>query len=297
MSPALIQRRLGNIVLDRIIETESADPFFDPLEFFPETTPAHWEPHKPWMQPRAMDPASGKLVLAIQSFLVRTRHHTIVVATCVGDHKARSMPRWNMTSSGQWLANLAAAGVRPEAVDYVMCTHLHRDHVGWNTVLRDGRWVPTFPNATYVFSQKEYDYWTTQPDARPNEGFPDSVRPVVEAGRAALVANDFALDDEVWLEPTPGHTPDHVGVHLKSNGAQAVITGDLIHTPVQCLEPTWAMRADFDRDLARKTRRAFLERYCGTDVLVCATHFPSPSWGRVVPRGDAFWFEFEWAAG
>jgi glyoxylase-like metal-dependent hydrolase (beta-lactamase superfamily II) len=293
MSPALIQRRLGNIVLDRIIETESADPFFDPLEFFPETTPAHWERHKSWMQPRAMDPASGKLVLAIQSFLVRTRHHTIVVDTCVGDHKSRSMPRWNMTSSGQWLANLAAAGVRPEAVDYVMCTHLHRDHVGWNTVLRDGRWVPTFPNATYVFSQKEYDYWATQPDARPNEGFPDSVRPVVEAGRAALVANDFALDDEVWLEPTPGHTPDHMSVHLKSNGAQGVITGDLIHTPVQCLEPTWAMRADFDRDLARKTRRAFLERYCGTDVLVCATHFPSPSWGRVVPRGDAFWFEFE----
>lgn len=287
------RRKIGDIVLDRIVETESADPFFDPVGFFPETTPEQWEPYKAWTRPRVVDPVSGKLVLAIQSFLVRTRHHTILVDTCVGDHKPRSMPSWNMTSSGRFLANLAAAGVQPEAVDYVMCTHLHRDHVGWNTVLRDGRWVPTFPNATYVFSRKEFDYWATQRDQRPNEGWADSVLPVVDAGRAALVANDFAIDDEVWLEPTPGHTPDHVSVHLESNGAQAVITGDLIHTPVQCVEPAWAMRADFDRELARATRRAFLERYGGTDVLVCATHFPSPSWGRIAPRGNAFRFEFE----
>ena len=288
----MLQRQLGHITLDRIVETESADPFFDPIGFFPETTPEDWARHKAWLQPRAMDPVSGALVLTIQSFLVRTRRHTIVVDTCVGDHKPRSMPRWNMTSSGRYLANLTAAGVQPEQVDYVMCTHLHRDHVGWNTRLRDGRWVPTFPHATYVFSRKEYDYWATQPGQRPNEGWADSVLPVVEAGRVTWVTNDYALDDEVWLEPTPGHTPDHVSVHLRSNGAEAVITGDLLHTPAQCLEPTWAMRADFDPDLARKTRRAFLERYCGTDVLVCATHFPSPSWGRVLPRGDAFWFEF-----
>jgi glyoxylase-like metal-dependent hydrolase (beta-lactamase superfamily II) len=293
----MLQRQLGNIVLNRIIESEGADPFFDPLEFFPETTPEDWARHKAWMQPRAVDPASGKLVLAIQSFLVRTRHHTVLIDTCVGDHKPRSVPSWNMTASGKFLANLAAAGVQPEAVDYVICTHLHRDHVGWNTRLRDGRGVPTFPNATYVFSRKEYDYWETQLGQRPNEGWADSVLPVVEAGRVAWVANDYALDDEVWLEPTPGHTPDHVSVRLASNGAQAVITGDLIHTPVQCMEPTWAMRADFDRELARKTRRAFLERYCATDVLVCATHFPSPSLGHIVPRGDAFWFAFEHAAG
>ena len=287
------RRELGAITIDRIIETEGPDPYFDPVGFFPKTTPDDWARHRAWMEPRAIDPASGKLVLAIQSFLVRTRHHTILVDTCVGDHKPRSMPSWNMTTSGAWLANLAAAGVQPEAVDYVMCTHLHRDHVGWNTRLRDGRWVPTFPNATYVFSRKEYDYWATQPDQRPNEGWADSVQPVIEAGRAALVANDFAIDDSVWLEPTPGHTPDHVAVHLRSNGAQAVITGDLMHTPVQCLEPGWAMRADSDPALASQTRRAFLERYCGTDVLICATHFPSPSLGRIVPRGDAFWFEFE----
>lgn len=289
----MLQRRLGDITLDRIIETETADPFFDPLEFFPETTPDHWAPHRSWMQPTAMDPATGKLVLAIQSFLVRTRHNTIVVDTCVGDDKPRSMPRWNMTSSGRWLQNLAAAGVRPEAVDYVLCTHLHRDHVGWNTRLHDGRWVPTFPNATYLFSRKEFEYWEKERDLRPNEGFGDSVLPIVEAGRVRWVSNDFRLDDDVRLESTPGHTPDHVSVRVASRGAEAVITGDLIHTPIQCLEPAWAMRADFDREQARTTRRGFLERCAGTDTLVCATHFPSPSFGRVVPRGDAFWFEFE----
>ncbi|HBH02676.1 MAG: hypothetical protein A2W08_00630 [Candidatus Rokubacteria bacterium RBG_16_73_20] len=289
----MLRRQLGNIVLDRIVESESADPFFDPVGFFPETTPEQWEPYRAWTAPRVLDPVSGKLILAVQSFLVRTRHHTLLVDTCVGDGKPRSVPSWNMTTSGRFLADLAAAGVEPGQVDYVMCTHLHRDHVGWNTRLRDERWVPTFPNATYVFSRGEYEYWETQVGQRPNEGWADSVLPVVEAGRAALVAGDWVLDDEVRLEPTPGHTRDHVSVHLASGGAEAVITGDLIHTPVQCLEPTWAMRADFDRELARKTRREFLERYCGTDVLVCATHFPAPSWGRVVPRGDAFRFAFE----
>ena len=289
----MLRRKLGAITIDRIIESEWADPFYDPIGFFPETTPEQWERHRAWMQPRALDPVSGKLILPIQSFLVRTRHHTIVVDTCVGDHKPRSVPSWNLTSSGKFLANLAAAGVQPEAVNYVMCTHLHRDHVGWNTRLRDGRWEPTFPNATYLFSRKEYDYWEAQREQRPNEAFADSVLPVVEAGRAAWVTNDYALDDEVWLEPSPGHTPDHMSVRLASNGAQAVITGDLMHSPVQCLEPAWAMRADFDRDLARRTRRAFLERYCGTDVLVWGSHFPSPSLGRIVPRGDAFWFEYE----
>lgn len=293
LPPAMLQRRLGDITLDRIIETETADPFFDPLEFFPETTAEHWAPHKAWMQPTAMDPESGKLVLAIQSFLVRTRHHTIVVDTCVGDGKPRSMPRWNMTASGRWLQNLAAAGARPEVVDYVLCTHLHRDHVGWNTRLVDGRWVPTFPNATYLFSRKEFEYWEQARDLRPNEGFGDSVLPVVEAGQVRWVSHDFRLDDEFCLESTPGHTPDHMSVRLASKGAEAVITGDLIHTPVQCVEPAWAMRADFDREQARKTRRAFLERCCGTDTLVCASHFPSPSFGRVIQRGDAFFFQFE----
>jgi len=171
---------------------------------------------------------------------------------------------------------------------------LHVDHVGWNTQLRDGRWVPTFPNAKHVFSRQEWDYWAAVHQATPLEHIADSVMPIVEAGQAVFVANDYALSDEVWLEPTPGHTPNHVSVHLASNGAHAVITGDMMHSPVQCAELMWVARPDFDRDLARTTRRAFLERYCETDVLICGTHFPSPSLGHIVPHGDAFRFQDEY---
>ena len=120
----------------------------------------------------------------------------------------------------------------------------------------------------------------------------DSILPVMEARQAQLVESDFALDDQVWLEPTPGHTPGHVSIRLASRGAHAVISGDAIHSPVQCLEPDWIMRADFDPNLARTTRRSFLERYCDSGVMVCATHFPEPSIGRVTQRDEAFWFEF-----
>ncbi len=158
---------------------------------------------------------------------------------------------------------------------------------------RDGRWVPTFPNARYIFSRKELEHWQARHEEEPSEAFADSVLPIVEAGRALLVSNDHRLDDEVWLESTPGHSPDHVSVRLTSRGAQGVVTGDLVHSPVQCQEPTWIVSFDFDSQLAGKTRRAFLERYCETDTLVCGTHFPSPSFGHIVPRGKAFWFEYE----
>jgi len=114
---------------------------------------------------------------------------------------------------------------------------------------------------------------------------------VMAAGQAQLVRSDFALDDEVWLEPTPGHTQGHVSIRLASAGAQAIITGDCIHSPVQCLAPEWIMRADVDPILAGSTLRKFLERYCDSSVTVCATHFPEPSMGRITQRGDAFWFE------
>ena len=241
-----------------------------------------------------MDPETGNLTLIMQAFLIRTRHHNIIVDTCVGDNKPRpSRSSWHCNRGARLPANLAAAGMPPEQVDYVFCTHMHVDHVGWNTKLENGRWVPMFPNAKYILSKKELEYWEALPRDERTNHIVDSVLPIVEAGQAVLVDSDYALDDQVWLEPTPGHTPDHVSVHLSSNGVQAVITGDMIHTPVQCMEPEWVMRADTDPAQASQTRRAFLERYCDTDVLVCGTHFPAPSMGHVVPRDNAFWFEFE----
>ena len=283
---------LGRIEVRRIVESVCRE--FDPYGFFPETTPEDWARHKAWMEPRALDPVSGNLVLPIQAFLVRTRRHTILVDTCVGHDKSRPQRRfWHLQKFDTFLPRLAAAGVRPEEVDYVMCTHLHSDHVGWNTQLRDGRWVPTFPNAKYIFARAEWDAFEALHRAHPQPQFIDSVLPVMEAGQAQLVGGDFALDDEVWLEPTPGHTPGHVCIHLGSRSAEAVITGDLIHSPVQCLEPGWTMRADSDPALAKATRRSFLDRYCDSKVTVCATHFPEPSIGRIVPREKTFWFDYD----
>jgi len=287
----MTQHVIGQIVVQRIVESICVD--FDALSFFPQTTPEDWVRHKIWMEPWALDPNSGKLVLVIQAFLVRTRRHTILVDTCVGNDKSRPMrPFWHMQKLNTFLPRLAAAGVAPEDVDYVMCTHLHSDHVGWNTQLRDGRWVPTFPNAKYIFSEVEWESFEELHRSKPQPQFADSVLPVMEAGQAQLVRNDFALDDEVWLEPTPGHTAGHVCIRLASQGAQAVVTGDCIHSPVQCAEPGWVIRADLDAALASATRRGFLERYCDSDVTVCATHFPEPSFGRIVQRGQAFWFEY-----
>jgi glyoxylase-like metal-dependent hydrolase (beta-lactamase superfamily II) len=287
----MLHRQLGSLHIHRILESEIPD--FDAVGFFPQVKAEEWEPHRAWLAPKALDLNSGNLIFPMQSYVVETRHHTIVVDTCVGDHKARGRPSWNMTTSGAYLKRLEAAGVRPEQVDYVMCTHMHSDHVGWNTRLVNGRWEPTFPNAKYVMSAKELDYWKAVHAKTPMAQIGDSVLPIVEAGKAVLVKNDFAISDEVWFESTPGHTPDHVSVRMASNGAGAVITGDLIHSPVQCIEHAWVARPDLDPELAKRTRKAFLERYCDTDVLVCASHFPSPSFGHIVPHGNAFRFVYE----
>ena len=288
----MLHRHLGDITVRRIVE--SNEPNFDPLTFFPQTQPGDWEPYKRWLQPHPLSPVLGYLTLVIQSFLVRTRHHTILIDTCVGDGKTRGggiIPQsWNQMTGSVFLKNLEAAGARPEEIDFVMCTHLHSDHVGWNTRLMNGRWVPTFPNAKYIMSRRDLEHSQAVHQTRPLNQLIDSVLPVVEAGQAVLVSSDYALDDNVWLEPTPGHTPDHFSVRLASNGSSAVVTGDIIHAPVQCMQPQWLPVADFDPALATRTRRSFLEQHCDKNTLICATHFPSPSFGHLRSRADAFEF-------
>ncbi len=285
-------RPLGDMTIARVLEMNTPD--FDPFEFFPDTTPEDWEPHLHWLKPRAMDPISGNLVFPMQSYVVRSKHHTILIDSCVGNHKERPLrPNWHQKTDTTYIDGLAAHGLKPEDIDYVMCTHLHPDHVGWNTKLLDGRWVPTFPNAEYVFSRKEFDYWKEFNERRPLDHLIDSVLPIEAAGKATLVASDHAIDDSVWLEPTPGHTPDHYSIRLSSAGREAVFTGDLIHSPIQTHYPEWGARPDYRKDQASATRRAFLERYCESGVLVCTSHFPLPSAGSIVPDGDAFRFEYE----
>lgn len=279
---------IGEATIQRIVEEER--PLFDPLTFLPTLTPELLEANRDWMLPRALDPATGKLILPIQSWVLRTPHHVILVDTCIGNDKPRpAHPFWHQKRSGAWEEGLAALGLSVADIDYVLCTHLHVDHVGWNTRLEDGRWVPTFPRARYVFAAGEYAHWEAQHAKAPSPVFADSVLPVVEAGRAELVASDHAIGDLVTLEPTPGHTPGHVAIHVGRAGAsRAVMSGDLIHSPIQARYPEISMRADVDPAQAAITRRRFLECHCETGTLVCTGHFPSPSAGRVSRWGEGF---------
>ena len=224
--------QLGDLTIQRVVEEER--PIFDPLTFFPTLTPELLAENREWMQPKALDPETGKLMLCIQSWVVRTPHHNILIDTCVGNDKTRpNHPFWHQMKSDAYMRNLAALGLGVGDIDFVMCTRLHVDHVGWNTRLENGRWVPSFPKARYLFAKEEYAHWEREHAKAPSPVFADSVLPVVEAGRVDFVTNDYQMNDLVKLESTPGHTPDHVAVRLGKKGADALATGDLIHSPLQ----------------------------------------------------------------
>ena len=279
--------QLGEIAIQRIVEHEI--PVYRPMDLFDEATPEAIAPYREWLEPRALCPRTGCLVMPVLSYLVRTRLHTILIDTCCGRHKSYAEPpEWHQPGNRDWLARLEAAGVHPEHIDYVFCTHLHSDHCGWNTRRVDGRWVPTFPNARYVFARDEYRAMERDRHAI----FTDNVLPVMEAGQAVLVDLDYALDDEVWLEPSVGHSVGHVTVHLKSGPHRAAMCGDLIHTPLQLAEPGWSLNSDWDLAQATLTRKAFIETHCGSDTLVLTAHFPSPSIGHIVTGRFGFDFAY-----
>lgn len=282
---------VGEIRIDRILEQNL--PGFDPFEFLPTLSRELLDENRHWLEPLSLDPATGLFIFPMQSYLVRDGRTTILVDSCIGNHKDRpTRPHWHMKTDSRYMDGLARIGVGVEDVDYVMCTHLHPDHVGWNTRLENGRWVPTFPNAKYVFSRKELAHWQAQHAKTPIPYMTDSVLPVVEAGRVVEVESDHAFEHGVHLEPTPGHTPDHFAVHVASRGKSAVMCGDLMHSPLQCRYPHLVARPDFDRDLAVASRRAFMEKYCETDTLVCTAHFHTPSVGHFVRWGETYDFRF-----
>jgi glyoxylase-like metal-dependent hydrolase (beta-lactamase superfamily II) len=280
---------VGNISISRVVETEG--PFLQPQQLLPDAKAEVIESHKHWLAPHFLAP-DGMFIMSIHTYVVRTKHHTILVDTCVGNDKERSLfPAWSRMQ-GPYLQTMAsAAGIKPEQVDYVLCTHLHVDHVGWNTRLVNGKWVPTFPNAKYLFARKEWEFWKGEYEAGREAGdgsIADSVIPIVEAKKAVIVEGDHAIDDQVWLEPTPGHTPGHVCVHVKDGGKEAIMTGDMMHHPVQFAEPQWSSGFCTDPRQSAATRRAFLERNCDNGKLIMAAHFATPTVGYVAPAGNAF---------
>ncbi|HEV2546629.1 MAG TPA: MBL fold metallo-hydrolase [Stellaceae bacterium] len=242
----------------------------------------------PWLYPHFAD-EEGRLKMSVHALLVETPSRRIVVDTCIGNDKQnRAVPWWN-NMQGRFLEDLAAAGFRRESIDTVLSTHLHVDHVGWNTMLVEGRWVPTFPRARYLMGRVEFEHWRTQRDNESHIAvFADSVQPVFDAGLVDLVATDHRVANEVSLVPTLGHTPGHVSVRISSRGETALITGDFIHHPCQMARLDWSSAADHDAGQAERTRRDMFAALADTPTLVIGTHFAGATAGRVVRDGDAF---------
>jgi glyoxylase-like metal-dependent hydrolase (beta-lactamase superfamily II) len=277
---------LGQLRVSAVVERAGPTP---PTWLLPDATPAAVERHRDWLAPHFLD-ERGRFLQSIHTFVVRAPGLTVLVDTCVGNDKDRGGRKPFHMMHTSFLEDLCAAGVAPEAVDVVVCTHLHVDHVGWNTRLDDGRWVPTFPRARYLFAQREWEHWSAETGDDTRRIMADSVAPVLDAGLATLVEPDHRISGEVWLEPTPGHTPGHVSVRLRGADGDAVITGDLMHHPIQVAEPDWATPFDSDAEQARKTRRAFCERYADGSVTVLGTHFHAPTAGRIVRHEPAWRF-------
>lgn len=292
---------LGAFQIHRVLEMEL--PFLTLDEMFPASTPDEVDAMLPLLQPWCVD-AERRALVAVQSYLVTTPGDVILLDTCVGCGKTNErFPFWAGRTDEVWLERLRATGFGPEDVTIVLCSHLHTDHAGWNTRRQDGRWVPTFPGATYIFSKREVQHCM---DAEPDL-YRESVLPVIESGHARLVdighhgleeasgivGGGPEIAEGVRLEPTPGHTPGHVAIHLESQGEHAVMWGDLCHSPAQCIRPDWSYRRDWDGVMSAVTRTRML-RHCADDGrMVLTAHFPPPSVGRITAVGDGFRFRYD----
>jgi glyoxylase-like metal-dependent hydrolase (beta-lactamase superfamily II) len=277
---------LGRLRVSAVVERAGPTR---PTWLLPDAVPEAVERHRAWLAPHFLDDRGGFLQ-SIHTFVVQAPGLTVLVDTCVGNDKDRGGRAPFHMLRTTFLDDLRASGFSPESIDVVVCTHLHVDHVGWNTRLDGGRWVPTFPRARHLFARREWEHWSAERDEDTRRIMADSITPVLDANLADLVDMDHRISDGIWLEPTPGHTPGHVSVRLHGTDADAVITGDLVHHPIQLAEPQWATPFDTDAEQARKTRRGFCERYGDTAVAVLGTHFNHPMVGLIVRYGATWRF-------
>lgn len=276
------QWHIGDVKITSVVELEAPIPG---ELVIPSASADALKAHR-WLAPHFAT-EDGLIHLRIQLLVVESQGRRIAIDTCLGNDKPRTSEFFSHLQT-PFLENLTAAGFPRESIDTVVCTHLHVDHVGWNTMLVDGMWVPTFPNARYLFGRVESEHWDAYGVHEDGDVYGDSVRPVIEAGMVDLVEFGHRVTDDVVMEPTPGHSPGHQSVHITSRGHEALITGDVMHHPVQCAEPDWESTFDSDVAAARATRRELLGRYAGTDVLVIGTHFAGPGSGHIVADGDAW---------
>ncbi|MCW5770319.1 MAG: MBL fold metallo-hydrolase [Rhodospirillaceae bacterium] len=290
-----MKRTIGDVTVQRIEETVQLS--FKPEVLFPNFDPDSLRRHAHWLAPAHFDPDEGRFRTSVHSFLVRTGRHNILIDTCGGNHKHRPYLLRFHQREWPWLDRLAAAGVASEQIDYVMCTHLHLDHVGWNTRLVDGRWVPTFPNAKYLFHRIELDRWNPAhpsftPAALNQFIWEDSVAPVVAAGQAVAIDDGYELDGMLRVEAAPGHTLGHVRIALASRNGRAMFSGDLMHVPLQVYYPDWYTCLDDDPQRGIASRRKLLEDCADRHALLLPTHFVAPHCCRITRDGDGFGIEW-----
>jgi glyoxylase-like metal-dependent hydrolase (beta-lactamase superfamily II) len=273
--------RVGGVRVGPVVEITTPLPTSSMIGY----DAAAMEPRPAWLTPYYS--AEGMLPITVQTFVVETGDVRILVDTCLGNDREYDIPAPTLHTA--FLSDLAAVGAPAESIDFVVCTHLHIDHVGWNTRLVEGKWVPTFPNARYLFGRAEYEHWlATESELIELE---DTVAPVLDAGLHQFVETDHQITEGVRLQPSPGHTPGHVSVRIDSEGEEALITGDMVHHPVQLLHPDWHSHADGDPALAEATRRAIFGDASSRGTLVIGTHFAAPAAGRLVADGGAWRFE------
>jgi glyoxylase-like metal-dependent hydrolase (beta-lactamase superfamily II) len=281
----MLQWKIGDIKITQLIEmTDDSGA----LQVLPDATPQNLDTI-PWLKPNFVTP-EGNLIMNIQMLIIETPDQKMVVDTCIGNDKALNMEGWANLQL-PFLDDLKKLGHDPDSIDKVICTHLHVDHVGWNTRKVAGKWVPTFPNARYVMVDKEFDFWQSLEEDPFGDVFGESVKPVVDAGLADMVSSDHQVAEGVSFESTPGHTPGHVSVSIKSQGEEAIISGDMMHHPCQIARPDWVTPFDADSPAACATRKQFLERYADKPVLVLGTHFANPVGGKIVRDGDTYRFD------
>jgi glyoxylase-like metal-dependent hydrolase (beta-lactamase superfamily II) len=283
--------RIGDIEVHRIEE----HMIFEPMNLFPDFEQAALDQNLDWLRPHYYDAGKAMFPTSVHSWLLKTPKLTILIDTCGGNNKTRPVsPRFHQLNT-PYLDRLRAAGVAPEQVDFVILTHLHIDHVGWNTRLEDGRWVPTFPNAKYIMSRVERDAADPQRGARDkSEGFNlpfvDSVQPILDAGLAQIVEGNEKLFDGIELMPIGGHTPGMMAVKVRSRGEDALFAGDIAHQPIQIARPDWSTKYCADPRQAAATRRKVFDYCAESDSLLLPVHFGWPYCGRIARKGEAYTF-------
>jgi len=284
----MLSWKIGDVKVTRIVEMEMPIPYHPEHAFLKEATPEALSEMQ-WLYPHFVTP-DGALTLSVHALAVEAPGLKLVVDTCIGNDKPRAISGGQALQTS-FLEHMKDIGFGRDQVNAVVCTHLHVDHVGWNTMLEDGKWVPTFPKARYLIGREEYAHWKSVDEAGTQEIMADSVQPIFDAGLAQEVEMTHRVSPEIRLIPTTGHTPGHVSVVIESKGETAIITGDMMHHPCQIGHPDWAPAFDSDKDAGRATRRAMIKDWADKPILIIGTHFPTPTAGHIKKDGASHRFE------